>query len=541
MQVHADTIILCGGEIDFYHLPVSSNTSKSMIPVNGKPVIGWILDDLLEKQIQSAIIVLRSKDHTLTEFLERVYKSRMSLNLVKLDSSDSIVYSLKKGLEQVRYSKVRVILGDTLIKDSFDLTENFVYLHEVIDSHRWCLARYNGDRIITEYFEKIPDAPLPHETLCGFYAFQDSKHLEVQTEQCLAEGKKQISDVLSAYQISYPIKARTATQWFDFGNMDNLVAAKQKLLQSRYFNTLTVDPVLNTITKVSEFDQKLQDELNWYESLPDKLKVVAPRIISKEQVNGKLNLVTEYYGYPTLAELYLYSDIHPETWQSIINRLMLLHQSLVEFKGNLSEEDFMEVYVHKTLDRVKNLLDKDESWQEIFSYEHILCNGNLLLNYPALEEKIITTAKRLCQNYNTSIIHGDFCFSNILYDLNSHIIRLIDPRGSFGKKGIYGDPRYDIAKLRHSISGSYDFIVADLFEINQINNSFEITIFAKKESYRLEAMFDESIQKRGYNVKEIKFIEGLLFISMMPLHQDKPLRQKAMFLTGLTRLNKVLT
>jgi hypothetical protein len=43
----------------------------------------------------------------------------------------------------------------------------------------------------------------------------------------------------------------------------------------------------------------------------------------------------------------------------------------------------------------------------------------------------------------------------------------------------------------------------------------------------------------GYNLQHIKFIEGLLFISMLPLHQDYPKRQLMMFLTGIVRLNEV--
>src|SRR5690606_34425225 len=101
-----------------------------------------------------------------------------------------------------------------------------------------------------------------------------------------------------------PVKAVGSKQWFDFGNIDNLIRSKQLLLQSRYFNTLTINPLLNAITKVSEFDEKLRNELSWYESIPDEIKVLAPRIISKREVNGKLEMVQEYYGYPTLAELF---------------------------------------------------------------------------------------------------------------------------------------------------------------------------------------------------------------------------------------------
>ena len=44
---NTNTIILCGGKINFANLPISSNTNNSMIPINGKPVISWIIEDLI--------------------------------------------------------------------------------------------------------------------------------------------------------------------------------------------------------------------------------------------------------------------------------------------------------------------------------------------------------------------------------------------------------------------------------------------------------------------------------------------------------------
>ena len=53
------TVILCAGAIDYRELPLAVSESNAMIPVNGKPVIGWILDDLLRKGIDEAIVVAR--------------------------------------------------------------------------------------------------------------------------------------------------------------------------------------------------------------------------------------------------------------------------------------------------------------------------------------------------------------------------------------------------------------------------------------------------------------------------------------------------
>ena len=53
-------------------------------------------------------------------------------------------------------------------------------------------------------------------------------------------------------------------------------------------------------------------------------------------------------------------------------------------------------------------------------------------------------------------------------------------------------------------------------------------------------MFDEMLLDAGYDVRAIRFIEGLLFLSMLPLHQGRPQRQQMMYFTGLRLLNEVL-
>ena len=46
--------------------------------------------------------------------------------------------------------------------------------------------------------------------------------------------------------------------------------------------------------------------------------------------------------------------------------------------------------------------------------------------------------------------------------------------------------------------------------------------------------------KQKWNLDEIKMIEGLLFISMLPLHKDNLERQFAFYSIGIQRLNEIL-
>lgn len=541
MKESPTTIILCGGPINYSNLPVGTNQSNAMIPVNGKPVISWILDDLIEKGIREATVVLREQDQRLKHFLRRAYVGRMDVGICALSMEGTIVQSLQAG---IRHSSttglVRVILGDTLIRDNYDAPDDMVYVTEVEDSRRWCLALTNSLGEVSDYIDKQEVSITPKMALAGYYHFRDGEYLQTSIERTVGNGETQLSAVLRHYGARYPIHAVEVEDWYDFGNIDNLINARRSLLRPRHFNTLKIDPTLNTITKVSENGQKLRDELNWFLELPEELKVLTPRIVSHREEDGQLHIVQEYYGYPTLAELYVYGDIHADTWRSILRHVFRVHDMFRRNPGYLDPNDIRDIYLNKTWDRLNVLMQQSDYWHELLSRESVVFNNRKLRNIESLREAICKRGEDLVKDAHGGIVHGDFCFSNILFDINHQIIRLIDPRGAFGRKGIYGDPRYDIAKLRHSACGVYDFITADMFEIKEQDGAFTGEIYSNGTQRIVATMFDQMIHEAGYNLEQIRFIEGLLFVSMVPLHSDKPLRQQMMYLTGVKLLNEVL-
>jgi len=329
-------------------------------------------------------------------------------------------------------------------------------------------------------------------------------------------------------------------EWFDFGHIDNLVSARRRLLQPRYFNQLTINPVLNTITKVSQHTQKLEDELAWFANIPEELKVLTPRIITSEDAEGNVQVSQEYYGYPTLAELYTYGDLQPDIWLSILRHVLRIHGEFRRHTGHLDAKHIRTMYGEKTWQRLATLCAEDEQWKSLLERESITYNDRELHNIYQLTEGLNARAERLSGSAPVSVIHGDFCFSNILFDLNNQIVRLIDPRGSFGKSGVYGDARYDIAKLRHSVSGLYDYIMADMFEVRESDGEFTSQIYVDSKLSVVAGEFDRMVAALGYDINEIRFIEGLLFISMIPFHKGHRLRQQVLYLTGLELLNEVL-
>jgi hypothetical protein len=213
---------------------------------------------------------------------------------------------------------------------------------------------------------------------------------------------------------------------------------------------------------------------------------------------------------------------------------------LKNFQKPAVKEYLSDIYQIKTSERVVQLIAQDPLWENLWKQETIKIDGISYKNISECLELLKEQMEALNNATNFQIIHGDYCLSNILYDLNNQIVRLIDPRGSFGVKGIYGDGRYDIAKLRHSIVGLYDYIVGDLFLISNKDNIFEYTLFEDTKNKHLAEYMDKCIVQNNYNLNEIKLIEGLLFLSMIPYHADYKERQLMMYVKSVIILNELI-
>ena len=149
-----------------------------------------------------------------------------------------------------------------------------------------------------------------------------------------------------------------------------------------------------------------------------------------------------------------------------------------------------------------------------------------------------------CTSSENAISHGDLCFSNILYDARDESVKVIDPRGLDinDEFTIYGDFRYDIAKLYHSIAGLYDLIIAGRYSLKISDGTYYKIDFVQDKDLNSELIkiFRTHVLGRfGYSETEILAISIHLFLSMLPLHGDEPLRQDA-FIGNAIRLFKTL-
>ncbi len=519
---------------------VNSNLPDAMLPINGKPVIGYIIEDILARGITKAIVILNKNDEYTEKYLTQKFSRKCQLTIVYNSNHDRgigySVYSAKKYIK--KGEKVLVYLGDTIYKGGLSFDKDFLVVSDAYESpEKWCFIEKSskGIRFINKPWKYIGNG----KVLCGIYFFSDASIF--QKILTIAEKKYHIiemANILNSYAKKRSFKLTVANKWYDCGNIENFHKAKIDFLKVRSFNSIQYDDLRGHITKSSKNIKKIKNEIAWFQNIPDDLKIFTPRLVDYKIRNNSASYTLEFYGYQSLADFFVLGSLNTKLWQIIINKLFRVIELFKAHKGTISKSHYYEMYYKKTELRIAEM-KKDHWWKQLLEKDSVIINGTAYKNIDYFMPKFEKVIAHLYKMDEICILHGDLCLSNVLFDPGSRIFKFIDPRGSFGKSSLHGDIKYDLAKLRHSFSGMYDFLTSDLFELKE-NSPTDFTFTTHAEEYHLDIAkyFDKELIRAGYDLEQVCLIESLLFLSMLPLHVDNPTRQKAMYLTGIRLINE---
>lgn len=514
-----------------------TNLPDTMLPINGKPVIGYILENLLERDISRAIITLNTADQHTEQYVTKKFGSKIELRIIR-DQGEKrgLSHTVYQALEHVTEDeRVLIYLGDTVYRGPLAFTDDFVVTSTDYEhASHWCFIEDDGTTQC--YINKPQEYSGQGQALAGIYFFTNSTLLKATAAKMRESAEHELYHTLDAYPKKFTLIP--AEGWYDCGNIENYYRAKVDFLKIRSFNSVVYNDLYGSITKSSQKKEKLADEINWYKNIPSELKIFSPRLLDYNTTAEQTSYTLEYYGYQSLADYFIFNHFDEKVWQLIIDRLFEILALFKKYTTELPFAFYDDIYRTKTLSRIETLTT-DPRWDKWFTAEHITINGEQFSGWPTFATKLPTLVTWLYENSDMTFLHGDLHPANILFDPHSRIFKFIDPRGNFGETSVYGDHHYDIAKLRHSFSGRYDFIVSDLFEIACDKNEFTYTTFHEAEHESISSYFDTALARAGYDITIIKAIEALLFISMIPLHSDAPLRQQAMFVTGIQLLNSL--
>ena len=481
-----------------------------------------------------------------------IVHSRLSkykdISFVDLDKLGDLGYSIYNGIKNMSGEAV-INFSDTIVQDDIIAADNdsFFYSEDEVSNIWTFFEERNG--IIESIIDKkdVSDGNIAYGKLfVGVFKFT---HIEYFCEciRCALDNQLRMMNsfyqALMTYSKKYPLIPIKTKNWFDVGHVDNYVNSQLEV-KARSFNHIRIDKNRGMLTKTSDAVDKFIGEIKWYLKLPADIEYIRPRIFDYDISYPSPYVTMEYYAYHTLHELFLYGDLTRKQWIDIFSRIQFVCNDLKRYV--LADETIplalKDMYLTKTLHRLRQIKE-DKRFYNFFN-KGITVNCVRYKSLSEISESLeVIVPKLLYDVKQFNIIHGDMCFSNIMVDNNFSFIKVIDPRGKFGKYDIYGDPRYEVAKLLHSVDGKYDFIIKDLFDVNFDTETCRIdfTISDRKRDYDLYKLFLESFQTIiGDDLKKIELIEALLFLSMVPLHSESINHQMVMLATGLDILNRVV-
>ncbi len=474
--------------------PLTSNCSKAMVRLHGKPAIEYIVDSIFKNTPDvGEIVIVDGKHNDIRDWAEK-NKYCDKIKCIKQGSLNGPRDAIKIGIGALKNKNLPLVvwLGDAIIlDDNLPLGKNFLLTKTVDDHFSWCM--WDGDNFFNKPSETIKNAT----ALVGLYSFSDG--VAADYAFCHTE-EYDISFAIEKYIRSTLQKFQNiqTEKWYDIGDISSYhkTCAEFLTFKAREFNSFKYNSELNVVTKVPKYTsafavETVMNEKTWYANLNSKQRMFVPKILDDEY-----GLSLSYESGTLLSDLLIHEDISNSTIDYLIEKVIIsirnhFHQtpSLEFLKTFGANADLM--WITKTKERLDNV-------------KLPLQSSNY---YKAVAQRCLEKTEPV------GAMHGDLHFGNILYNPYNDSITLIDPRGEYGKhKGCGGDNLYDLCKLSHDLYHGYNSLIYGKPYPKYVRDSFE------------------KIIRKYYPNQYQEIIDGgaLLIATCIPLHYDNRKRQQYM-------------
>ncbi|MBR6834191.1 MAG: NTP transferase domain-containing protein [Fibrobacter sp.] len=229
--------------------PYTENVPKCLLPVAGKTIIDWIVEDSLGLKPSETIFITGYKADAVDSFLKQ-RPSWGATRTVLQSNPQGLGEAISLSLPYVDDNEpMLIILGDTLFEADLsilnNMDENVLYTYKVEDPRRFGVAVTDSTGRISRLVEK-PQEFVSDEAIVGIYYIKDTKVLKESLKYLMdnnirTKNEFQLTDALEM-MIEKGCKFRTAPvqKWLDCGLAETLLETNARVL-NRNDNSSTVN------------------------------------------------------------------------------------------------------------------------------------------------------------------------------------------------------------------------------------------------------------------------------------------------------------
>lgn len=241
--------------------PHTYSQPKPLIPVAGKPILGFIIDRMVKAGFTEFVFVIGYLGEKIEAFVHENYPDLRAQFVIqnKREGLGHAIY-LTRNLVQTN-EEIYIVLGDTIfdadIESVMSLPESALGLKRVDDPRDFGVAEVDEDMRILRVIEK-PSIPKSNLALVGIYKIRESEHLFTALEQLITHGYKtqgeyHLTDALMLMiQNGVVFRGFKIQNWYDCGKKEILLETNAILLKklhphghhgNAYPNTIIIEPV----------------------------------------------------------------------------------------------------------------------------------------------------------------------------------------------------------------------------------------------------------------------------------------------------------
>lgn len=491
---------------------LTKNKPKALVPVENLPMLFHLFRKYPDKRF---VIIADYKKEVMHEYLEAF--ADVKYQIVDADGTGTCA-GIRQAIDLIPEKEpFMLIWSDLILPDNLELPEGYSDFGELVEAKEQIeIEGPIGTERPIQIKEptETKEPTLTAEDYIGIsqtfpcrWSYKDGKFLE---ESSCDHGVAGFFLFSEKGKIEAVPKSGELVRWMQQNQMQygeiglagtkefGLLEEYNKLEQEkcRPFNRMTIKSDRVIKEGIDEQGRQLAHrECAWYDKakgigIPSLPKIYGTDPLELERIHGK-----------NIYECHLPYTEKKEILGKLIESLRMLHEAE---KVPADTFSMKEAYFNKTFDRIRNIRDLVPFADE----RYVTVNGrkcrNIFFHKRELEQRLVQLA---CDQF--CLIHGDCTFSNLMLREDGNPV-LIDPRGYFGYTELYGDPRYDWAKLYYSIVGNYDRFNLKEFELQIGEKEVRLDI----QSNQWEDMEADFFEMTGTDPEEIKLLHAVIWLSL---------------------------
>lgn len=219
--------------------PHTYTQPKALIPIAGKTILSFIVDQLVEGGIKEFIFIVGYLGEKIQDYVKQTYPE-LTTHFVYQNDRQGTGHAVELTRNIVGNDEVFVALGDTIcdydVKEIVNSPYSMLGVKKVDDPRNFGVAEIDEDGFI-EHVKEKPSIPKSNMALVGLYKIKETEFLfqclhHIFIQDIRSYGEYNLTDALEC-MISRGAKFKPfkVKNWFDCGKKETLLESNATLLK----------------------------------------------------------------------------------------------------------------------------------------------------------------------------------------------------------------------------------------------------------------------------------------------------------------------